>query len=305
MSAGAAVVLSLAAGYGTYCLYTALALGWRGLGIAPAAQSRGGRRDRVGEWLAQAGMADLRAGDVAAVTVLLAVVGAGAGYAVFGGPLASATAGAVGAVVPLLTARTRRAQHRSAGREAWPRMIEELRVLTTAVGRSIPQALFEVGRRAPAVMRPAFDAAQREWLLSTDFERTLAVLKVRLADATADSVCETLLIAHEVGGSDIDRRLAALVEDRIVDLEGRKDAAAKQAGAKFARAFVVVVPLGMAGVGLTIGEGRAAYASSSGQLVVVTAIALIAVCWGWAGRLLRLPEAERVFYDSDAPRRRP
>ena len=35
-------------------------------------------------------------------------------------------------------------------------MIEEIRILTTSVGRSIPQALFDVGLRGPLELRPAF-----------------------------------------------------------------------------------------------------------------------------------------------------
>ena len=91
-------------------------------------------------------------------------------------------------------------------------------------------------------MRPAFGAAQREWLLSTDFTRTIRVLKSGLADPTADAACETLLVAHEVGGTDLDRRLEALIDDRIQDTQGRKDARAQQAGARFARRFVLIVP---------------------------------------------------------------
>src|SRR5206468_11126340 len=47
--------------------------------------------------------------------------------------------------------------------------------------------------------------------------------------------------------------LAALAEDRTQDLQGRKDARAKQAGVRFARRFVLVVPLGMSLAGLSIG----------------------------------------------------
>src|SRR3546814_19528823 len=86
--------------------------------------------------------------------------------------------------------------------DAWPRLLEELRILTSSLGRSIPQALFEVGRRAPAEMRPAFDAAQREWLLSTDFTRPIRALKALLADPPADAACATLLLAPEAGGSE-------------------------------------------------------------------------------------------------------
>ena len=112
-----------------------------------------------------------------------------------------------------------RARRRRAAREAWPRLIEELRVLTGSVGRSIPQALLEVGLRGPVELRSAFEAAQREWSLTTDLGRTIGVLKDRLDDPTADAACETLLVAAEVGG-DIDARLAALAEDRRQDLAG-------------------------------------------------------------------------------------
>lgn len=167
--------------------------------------------------------------------------------------------------------------------------------MTSSLGRSIPQALFEVGRRAPSDMQPAFAAAHREWLLSTDFPRTLGVLKAGLADPTADAACETLLVAHEVGGTDLDRRLEALIDDRIQDSQGRKDAAAKQAGARFARFFVLIVPAGMALAGMSVGTGRAAYQTPTGQLLVVVAIGLVVVCWIWAGRIMMLPEEERVF----------
>jgi tight adherence protein B len=174
-------------------------------------------------------------------------------------------------------------------------MIEEMRLLTGSLGRSVPQALFDVGRRSPEEMRHAFRAAQREWMISTDFPRTLAVLKKALADATADVVCETLLVAYDVGGTDLDRRLAALAEDRVQDLQGRKTAKARQAGVRFARRFVLLVPLGMALAGLSIGSGRHAYETPGGQMAVAFGLGMIVACWVWAGRLMKLPEEDRVF----------
>jgi tight adherence protein B len=104
-----------------------------------------------------------------------------------------------------------------------------------------------------------------------------------------------LLVAHQLGGTDLDARLRALADDRMLDLQGRKDASARQAGARFARRFVLVVPAGMALAGLGIGDGRAAYATSFGQTMVVLAVVLVALCWWWAGRIMALPEDERVF----------
>lgn len=47
--------------------------------------------------------------------------------------------------------------------------------------------------------------------------------------------------------------------------------------------------------GMTVGNGRASYRSDLGQIAVVVAIGMLIGCWLWAGRLLRLPELERVF----------
>jgi tight adherence protein B len=152
-----------------------------------------------------------------------------------------------------------------------------------------------VGGRGPAELRPAFQAAHREWLITTDFARTIEVLKTLLADPTADAACETLLVAFEVGGADLDERLEALADDRRADSQGRKDARARQAGVRFARKFTLIVPLGMAVTGLSIGDGRAAYQTAIGQLAVVAALALMGGCWFWASRYLRLPESDRVF----------
>jgi tight adherence protein B len=291
------IAASLSAGLGVFYLYTALALRWPGVGFGPRVDrsNQPPRRHRTREWLVQAGLADVPVAEFSAVIGGLATIATIFGFLLFGSVIPALVLGLFAGAVPLASFRRRRIELRHEAQESWPRMIEEIRILTSSVGRSIPQALFEVGRNGPEELRPAFDAAQREWLLSTDFARTLDVLKDRLADPTVDATCETLLIAHELGGSDLDFRLAALAEDRRLDTRERKDAKAKQAGARLARLFVLIVPLGMAAVGLTIGEGRAAYETPLGQLLIVAALCMIVGCWAWASVIMRLPSEERVF----------
>ncbi|NLA34525.1 MAG: hypothetical protein GX868_02430 [Actinobacteria bacterium] len=291
------LVLAALAGYGAHLLYTAISFGWGGLGVANERVRR--RRVpvtvRCRDWLRQAGLDDVEPREFVGVTTLLALVGAVVGYALFSGPVASLGVGAFTGTAPFASYRLRRANRLAAANDAWPQMIEEIRILTGSAGRSIPQALLEVGRRGPAELRPAFDAAHREWVLSTDFERTVGLLKERLAHPTADATCETLLVAHEVGAGDLDRRLAELAEDRRLDNLGRKDARAKQSGVRFARRFVIAVPLGMAVAGMSLGEGRASYRTATGQVLVAIGLGLIALCWAWSGAMLRLPDQQRVF----------
>ena len=291
------VALALCAATGTYYLYTALALGWRGLRLGPPVARPKGTRRRLSDWLAQAGVGDVSVRQFVLATVALMMLGAVVGLALFGGAMPALVLALCVGAAPLASYRVRRQRLRATAQEAWPRLIEEIRIRTSGLGRSVPQALFEAGERAPASLRPAFAAAHREWVLSTDFERTVAVLKDGLADPTADAACETLLVAHDVGGNDLDRRLEALIEDRVIDVQGRKDARSRQAGVRFARRFVLLVPLGMALVGMSVGRGRVAYGTPWGQTMVVIGIASVVVCWVWAGRLLRVPEEQRVFFE--------
>lgn len=290
-----ALGLALVAGLGVHLLWTALALGWTGLGAGPARPRTRRPGDRFRRWLLQAGLDDVRPVEFVAVASTMAVLGGSVAFAVFGSPVPALLAAGFAGTLPAALYRNRRRRRTERAQEAWPHLIEEIRILTGSVGRSIPQALFEAGRRAPAELHPAFEAAHREWLITTDFARTVAVLKAALADPTADAAGETLLVAHEVGGADLDRRLEALAADRIDDLHGRRDARAKQAGVRFARWFVLIVPFGMAVAGMTVGNGRSAYREAQGQIAVAVAMLLVLGCWTWAGRIMRVPEEERVF----------
>jgi len=284
-----ALALAACAGLGVHLLYSGI--------TAPASRSARPRRTHrvaLDAWLAQAGL-EVRPSEFAAALALCAVGGTALGAALFGGLLPGLVAGAFAATSPIAFHRRRREQRRAQASEAWPSIVEELRVLTGAAGRSIPQALFESGQRAPAELRDAFEAARREWAVSTDFAASLDVLTSRVADPTADVVCETLLAAYDVGGTNLDTRLGVLAEDRLVDVQHRKDARARQAGVRFARSFVLLVPAGMVGVGFVIGNGRAAYQTPTGQLATAVAIGFVGLCWLWAGRIMRLPVEARVF----------
>lgn len=289
------LILAALAGYGVYLIYTGSSEHPRFSLRTPRGPAASKLVHRWREFVRSSGLDTVSVRESCMVGLVLGTVSGCGAFALFGSPSAAAAAGMFAASTPLASGRARRERRRAEGREAWPRLIEEIRLLTGSAGYSLPTALLTAGRRAPASLQPAFVAATREWRITTDFSRTLNVLKEQLRDPTADAVCETLLVAFEVGGTDIDRRLAALVEDRLLDLQGRKDAAAKQSGVKFARRFVLAVPLGMAAAGLSIGTGRAAYETRLGQFVVLVAISVLAACWAWAGRLMRLPEEERVF----------
>ncbi|MGI9607826.1 MAG: type II secretion system F family protein [Acidimicrobiales bacterium] len=287
------LLIATVAGYGIHLMYTAFLFRWRG--VRPGPKTEREPQHRIETAIARLGLGEIPPRTLVAAMAVVALGGYAFGVALFGGQLAGGILALFSATAPIGVARLRHDRRRIRAHRAWPSLIEEIRLLTGSLGRSVPQATFEVGARAPDGLRPAFDAAHREWLISTDFTRSLDVLKNTLRHHSADIVAETLLTAHELGGAEVGRRLAALAEDRTIDIQHRRDAVARQAGVRFARWFVLLVPLGMALAGLSIGSGRAAYATAGGQIVVAFSLFMIVGCWVWAGRIMRMPVEERVF----------
>jgi tight adherence protein B len=290
-----AILIAAMAAYGVHLLYTARMLRWSGIAPGPTDPTNKRSRRSAADWMTQAGLGSVGIGEFTLALGAMFLLGALGALALFGAVVPMVAAGIFAASFPVAAYRQRRRMRLTIAQDSWPRMIEELRLLTSSIGRSLPQALFEVGGAGPEAMRPAFEAAHREWMLTTNFERTLHVLREQLADPTCDATCETLLIAHELGGTGIDRRLADLAQDRRDDVTYRKDVRARQSGVRFARRFVLLVPLGMAAAGLAVGNGRSAYTTPIGQVAVLSALAIMAACWRWAGHMLQLPTEERVF----------
>src|SRR5579872_7021775 len=112
-------------------------------------------------------------GPLASACLLTAFAGGTLGYLIFGAAVPAVVIALFAATFPVAAERRRAQMRADAAVEAWPRMLEEVRLRIGSLGRSIPQALFEAGRSAPPEWQPAFEAAEREWLLTIDFPRTL------------------------------------------------------------------------------------------------------------------------------------
>src|SRR3546814_13637607 len=139
------LVLAVMAAAGVYLVFTALALGWRDLAPAPSLareRRKAVRRDR----LVQAGLAGIPVRDLAAVIVALVMVGALAGYAVFGGIVPALAIGGFAGSFPVASYRMRRAARRSGGVGSWPSLHGEPPIPTALSRRTRPQRPVWVGR---------------------------------------------------------------------------------------------------------------------------------------------------------------
>ncbi len=143
-----AILVVLAGAYGTHLLATHHLLGWSGLGPGPRNSGGAPHRARFDRWLAQAGLAGIRPVEFIGVVGTLAMIGGLVALVLFGAWLPALVTAAFTGTFPLAAYRRRRRTRMDKAAQAWPSLIEEIRVLTASAGRSVPQALFEAGAGA-------------------------------------------------------------------------------------------------------------------------------------------------------------
>lgn len=215
----------------------------------------------------------------------------------FGAGPAASVGAVFGAAGGMSMVERQVASRRRMRAEVWPSVLDAMRIDLGFNPVPLGDALFAAAHALPAAVRVKFVAAERVWRNTLDLPRAVAVVASAFDDPVTDVVCESLRTMHALPQAAAHRRLAVIAQDVRTTVQHVKDADALLAGARFARRFVLIVPLVMGAVGVWVGEGRQAYATATGQWVGVAALTAMAACWWWAGRLLAVPQPPRVFRD--------
>lgn len=194
---------------------------------------------------------------------------------------------------PFAIARARRQSRAARFREAWPDAIASL-VAGVRAGVSLPECCASLAERGPVDLRLGFAAFTSTYRASGSFHAGLERLKNELADPVADRVVVAMILAHEVGGSDLVRVLRTLGDFVRENLRVRKEIQARWSwtvtAARVAAAAPWIVLLMMS----TRPEAAAAYNSATGAWVV--AIGAVVTVFGYKLmlRAARLPEEGRL-----------
>lgn len=182
------------------------------------------------------------------------------------------------------------AKHRRVANEitqAWPDAIDHLSSAIRA-GLNLAESLSAIGLRGPAVLRPYFIAMGNDLASGTNLESALERFSIECNDPIADQLVETILIAHEVGGSEIGRLLRTFSQFLRQDIQIRDEIRVRQGwvinGARIAAAapWILLALLSLRH------ESVAAYQSAGGIFIIFIGAILSAVAYLWMRRLGRL-----------------
>ena len=183
---------------------------------------------------------------------------------------------------------------------AWP-VAASFAAIFTAVpfrvraGMSLPEALTNLGERGPEAVRHQFRAFATDYAATARFDSSLDRLKARFADPVADRIVEALRLAHEVGGTDLGTLLRSLSQMLREDMRTRGELEARQSWTVNGAKVAVAAPWLVLALLSTRPQAAAAYATTTGAVILLVGAVVSVIAYRLMLRLGRLPEEERML----------
>ena len=249
---------------------------------------------RLARLLADAGLARVRPRVIVAASVLVAVLAGAIAWLVIAVPAIAALAAVAAGSAPTFWLLRRRAALVRSRRALWPDVIDHL-IASVRAGMSLPDAVSSLALTAPAVLRPAFAAFERDFAASGHFDSSAARLKAVLADPVADRIIETLRMAREVRGTELTTVLRSLGASVRAEAAIRGEVEARQSWVRNAAVLGVVAPWVVLGLLAMRPEGARAYSTPEGIALVIGGALISFVAYRLMLRIGRLPEPRRWF----------
>ncbi len=285
-----AIAIGLLLGAGVFCIYWSF---WPE-GPPPPRASRPTFKDRVQDYLVQAGFNTVSPGQLVLACLVVFLVVFLMGYSLTRVLSIAFCFGAIGGYGPWAWV-VRRARHRrTALRDVWPDAVDNIASAVRA-GLALPEALSQLAIRGPEELRPHFAAFAEDYRASGRFHECLTRLKDRLADPVGDRLVESLRIAREVGGSDLGRVLRTLSVFLREDARTRAELETRQSWTINAARLASAAPWVVLAMMALQRDSLRAYSSAAGTVVLAVGAVVTVVAYRLMVRIGRLPEDERVL----------
>lgn len=189
--------------------------------------------------------------------------------------------------IPGMARRQRAARRRRERAQSWPNLLDDV---TSAVraGLNLPEALSKAGHSAPPQLRPAFAGFDAQYARTGDFTGSLEAMRARVDDRVFDQLVHAMVLARDVGGSDLTQVLRSLGVFVRAELQLRGELLARQSWTVNSARMAVAAPW----IVLVMLSARPstieAYRSSTGSLVLLAVAVTSAVAYAAMLRIARI-----------------
>ena len=176
----------------------------------------------------------------------------------------------------------------------WPDVVDHL-ITGIQSGMSLVEALSQLADRGPRELAPYFAEFNRQVRKDGDFTSAIAWLQKQFSHYASDQIFEAIILSRSLGGTHL-LQILRMVGDFIrQDLALRKEIEVKHGWIKNSAHLSAAAPWLLLLLLSTQPATAAAYATSTGVVILIAGIFMTAVAYLWMNKLGALPKPPRVF----------
>lgn len=149
----------------------------------------------------------------------------------------------------------------------WADVVDDMQSAIRA-GLSLPQAVSLVAENGPMQLREIFARASQSYNLTGDFKKALLQLSQELGHPASDKFVATLILAHDLGGTDLARLLGTLSQSLRSEAAIRAEISARQSWTVNGARLAIAAPWLTVLVLASQSDAQQAYTSRSGLNVL-------------------------------------
>jgi tight adherence protein B len=164
-------------------------------------------------------------------------------------------------------------------------------------GLSLNESLTGLSQRGPEIFKVEFQRFAENLYSLGNFSKALIEVKESIAHPSFDQVIEALLIARELGGSELLTILRLLGKFIREDLTLRREIEVKQNWIKNSAHLSAAAPWILLLLLSTQPSTTEAFSTATGVLILGAGLAITAIAYLWMNSLSRFPVPNRIFID--------
>lgn len=176
----------------------------------------------------------------------------------------------------------------------WPDVVDHL-ITGIQSGMSLVEALSQLAERGPRELAPYFVEFNRQVRKDGDFTAAITWLQNQFSHYASDQIFEAIILSRSLGGTHL-LQILRMVGDFIrQDLALRKEIEVKHGWIKNSAHLSAAAPWLLLLLLSTQPATAAAYATSTGAVILIAGIFMTAIAYLWMNKLGALPKPPRVF----------
>jgi len=188
-------------------------------------------------------------------------------------------------------------KRRSEIKVQWPELVDDLASGVRA-GLSLPQAMAALVTQVPTEIRPAFEQMLADYRSTGNFRKSMIHFADAINEPAADQFVAALILASELGGTDLGSLLRVLSENLRAQSSLTGEIKARQSWTVNGAKLAIAAPWLTVAVLSTRADSRVAYLTAGGIRLLETCLLVSVAAYWLMKKIGQLPAATRILRSS-------